>query len=75
MLEEAPTTQTLIEGTTLPVYELCEKTKTRTIKAPAMTEELVLADDGKVYVLFESACKKWKMINRTRTRYVYALDI
>ena len=75
VLNEAPTTQTTVDGTTLPIYELCEKTKTRTIKAPTMTEELVLADDGKVYVLFESACKKYKLINRTRIKFVYALDI
>ena len=75
VLEQTPTTQTVIDGITLPVYELCENTKTRTIKAPAMAEELVLADDGKVYVLFESACKKYKLVNRTRTKYVYALDI
>ena len=75
VLNEAPTTQIVVNGNTLPIYELCEATKTRTITAPTMTEELVLADDGKVYVLFESACKKYKLINRTRLKFVYALDI
>ena len=42
--------------------------------APAMAEEVVLVED-RVYVLFESACQKYKLVNRTRTTDVLSLDI
>ena len=44
------------------------------LKAPCMTEEIELVD-GRVYVLFENACKKYKAFTRTRLYNVYSLDI
>lgn len=63
-----------INGKAVPAYVLSSNNKLLTLSAPSMSEELVLVD-GKVQLLFESACKKYKLINRTRTKYVYSLDI
>lgn len=41
---------------------------------PCMSEEIVLVDD-KVFVLFESKCKKYKYFTRTRIDSVYSLAI
>lgn len=44
------------------------------VNAPAMTEEIVI-EDGRLYILNESACKKYKFLNRKRIRDVYSLDM
>lgn len=45
-----------------------------TTVAPAMTEELVVYND-RVYILFESACKKYKLVNRDALKTVYSIAI
>lgn len=42
--------------------------------APAMSEELVVEND-RVYILFESASKKYKLFNRKRLSNVYSLPL
>lgn len=58
----------------IPLYILSSNTHLQTIEAPAMSEELVLVD-GKVYILFESACSKYKLVNREQIKNVYALNV
>lgn len=55
------------KGKEVPLYELNSGNQTQTISAPAMTEELTVVDD-RVFIMFESACKKYKFVNRTRTK-------
>ncbi|MGN0961570.1 MAG: hypothetical protein ACI4PF_05175 [Christensenellales bacterium] len=45
-----------------------------TTNAPAMSEEVVV-ENNRVYILFESACKKYKMFNRKRLTNVYSLPV
>lgn len=45
-----------------------------TINAPAMTEELVI-HNNRVYVLFESACKRYRILNRKQLSNVYSFAI
>lgn len=63
-----------INGKEIPLYELNSNNKIETIKAPSMSEEMAVKD-GRVYILFESACKKYRLVNRTRTKNVYSIEI
>lgn len=62
----------MFEG--LPLYELSDKNLIKIIKAPAMAEEIAVKD-GRVYINFESACKKYKLINRTRIKNVISIEV
>lgn len=73
VLAEAPTS-TITLNKALPLYELGESSLQKSILAPSMSEELV-AVDGRIYIMFESACNKWKMINRTRIKNVISIEI
>ena len=44
------------------------------VNAPAMSEELVIKNN-RVYILFESACQKYKLFNRKQLNNVYSLDL
>ncbi|MBE7075923.1 MAG: hypothetical protein E7375_02490 [Clostridiales bacterium] len=61
-------------GTPIDLYVLEEVNLLEDIEAPCMSEELAIAD-GRVYVLFESACKKYGMVTREALKHVYSLDI
>lgn len=62
------------QGKEVPLYVLDDSKLAKKYTLPAMSEEIVLVR-GRVYVLFESACNKYKLFNRTRTKNVYSLDI
>ena len=63
-----------INNREVPLYVLESSNLEKTLVAPSMSEELELVDD-RVYVLFESNCKKYRLFNRTRLSNVYSLDI
>lgn len=65
---------TNINNQNLKVYVLDKSNLISKLTCPAMTEEIEFVDN-KVFVCFESASKKYKLFNRTRTKYVYSLDI
>ncbi|MGN1200693.1 MAG: hypothetical protein ACI4R8_00310 [Candidatus Caccovivens sp.] len=64
----------LFEGQEIPLYVLSEKDLLNDLTAPCMSEELVLVND-RVYVLFESACKKYVAFTREPLRNVYSFAI
>ena len=74
ILDGTPSATTTFNNKTLNVYVLEESNLISTLTCPAMSEEVELVD-GKVFISFESACKKYKFVNRTRTKHVYSLDI
>lgn len=75
VLNSQPTaTATLSENLTIPVYMLDSSTLLETLTAPCMSEELVLVE-GRVYILFESNCSKYRIFTRTRLSHVYSIDI
>lgn len=43
-------------------------------KIPSMSEEIVIKNDM-AYILFESGCKKYKMVNRRSIKNVYSLPV
>ena len=67
-------TQMTVHGNTLPVYVLSKNNLSKDISAPAMSEEIVVKD-GRIYILYESACCKYRLVNRTRTTNVQSILI
>lgn len=67
-------TQMTVDGNVLPVYVLKNENLLRDVSAPAMSEEIVVKND-RIYILYESACSKYKLVNRTRTTNVESISI
>ncbi len=67
-------TQMTVDGNVLPVYVLKSQNLLRDVSAPAMSEEIVVKND-RIYILYESACSKYKLVNRTRTTNVESILI
>lgn len=64
----------MVETEEITLYELTSSKLIRTITAPAMTEELAVKNN-EIYVLYESAARKYKYFNRTRIDKVHSLVI
>lgn len=58
----------------VPLFVLSSKNLQKTRYLPEMAEEIELFD-GKLYVVFESASKKYKLFTRTRINYVFSFDL
>ena len=74
VMNQTPTNTIDVGGKTVPLYVISESMATKTINAPCMSEEIVLANDS-IYILYESACNKYKFFTRTRTRNVHSIQI
>ena len=60
--------------TDIPLFVLENKDLVKDLEAPCMSEEIELVD-GKVYVLFESACAKYGFVTREPLRNVYSFTL
>ncbi len=60
-------------GREVPLYYLDSANLAHSVEMPPMSEEVVCRD-GKVYVLFESACTKYKYGNLIRGTHVFAYE-
>lgn len=58
----------------LPLWFLDNNNLISTTNAPSMSEEIFVEND-RVYILFESNCKKYRLFNRKRVKNVYSLPI
>lgn len=58
----------------VPLYRLDSENLTSTLTAPCMSEEVCIKD-GRLYVLFESECVKYKYFVRTRLYHVYSIAL
>lgn len=75
ILAGEPQSQVQLGENTVNVYFLGQSNLIETYtEVPCMSEEIVLVDD-KIHVLFESNCKKYRLVTRTRMSHVYCLDI
>ena len=63
-----------IESGNIPVYKISSSKLTKDIEAPSMSEEVVVKE-GRLFVLYESACSKYKFVNRTRIDNVHSISI
>lgn len=62
-----------LQGREVPLYYLDGANLTHSVEMPPMSEEVVCRD-GKVYVLIESACTKYKFGNLIRGSQVFAYE-
>lgn len=58
----------------IPLYILSDDSLVKDLEAPCMSEEIALVGE-KVFVLFESACKKYSFVTRESLRHVYTYKI
>lgn len=58
----------------VPLYVLSDKNLRKTRFLPEMSEEIEIVD-GKIFIVFESGSKKYKLITRTRIGSVFSLDL
>ena len=63
-----------LAGNDVPLYYLDGANLTHSVDMPPMSEEVV-CKDGKVYVLFESACTKYLYGNLIRGTHVFAYEM
>jgi hypothetical protein len=63
-----------VNGATVPMYFLDSESLTDDIPLPPMSEEIFIKD-GRLYVLLESACKKYIFGNLIRGRHVYSYGL
>lgn len=72
--EEARQGSLTLMGNQVPLYYLDGANLVHSVQMPPMSEEVVCMD-GKVYVLFESACTKYMYGNLIRGTHVYAYEM
>ena len=63
-----------INDSDVPVYFLDSESLTDDVSMPPMSEEIFIKD-GRLYVLLESACKKYIFGNLIRGRHVYSYEL
>lgn len=63
-----------VKGADVPLYRLDSANLKSTLTAPCMSEEIFVRD-GKLYVLFESLCNKYKYFVRTRIDDILSLPL
>lgn len=73
-LSEVTKTDFDYNGAKIDLYILDSTSLLTDISAPCMSEEIYFGN-GKVYIMFENACKKYRLVTRTRLKNVYSLDI
>ena len=62
------------DGHEVPVYFLDAGNLAKDVVMPPMSEE-IFVKDGRVFVLFESACQKYIFGNFTRGRHIYSFNL
>ena len=72
--EQQPDATLDVNGASVPVYFLDNDMLIRVVEAPPMSEEIVVKD-GRLFVLFESACQKYIFGNFMRGRPVYSIPM
>ena len=63
-----------VNGYAVPVYFLDNDSLKDKITMPPMSEE-IFVKDGRLYILFESACQKYIFGNLTRGVHIYSYDL
>lgn len=58
----------------VPLYHLDGTNLKKDLTAPCMSEEICIAD-GRLYILYESACNKYKYFVRVRTYYIDVISL
>lgn len=62
------------DGTEIPLYILSDKNQINDMEIPCMSEEIAVAEN-RLYIMFESACQKYRLFTREPLRNVYSYEI
>jgi len=62
------------EGTEIPLFILSDKQLIKDLETPCMSEEITVAE-GKIYIMFESACQKYRLFTREPLYNSYSYKI
>ena len=73
-LSELTPTNMTIDEQSIDVYVLDSTNLVRDIVLPSMSEEITLYS-GRVYIMFENASSKYKIVTRTRLTHAYSINI
>ncbi|MDE5897099.1 MAG: hypothetical protein K2H43_04730 [Clostridia bacterium] len=63
-----------IDGKEIPLYRLDSSNLTGTLTAPCMSEE-IFVKEGRIYILFESLCNKYKYFVRKQIDQIISLPL
>lgn len=63
-----------VDGKEIPLYRLDSSNLKSALTAPCMSEEIFVRD-GRIYILFESLCNKYKYFVRTRIDSILSLPL
>lgn len=63
-----------VDGKEIPLYRLDSTNLLSALTAPCMSEEIFVRD-GRIYILFESLCNKYKYFVRTRIDSILSLPL
>lgn len=63
-----------VNGEEVPLYRLDSSNLVNTVTAPCMSEEICISN-GRLYVLYESLCNKYKYFVRTRIDCVHSIAL
>ena len=74
VLEHECDTHIYLGNNSIPLWFLDNNSLLSAINAPSMAEEIVF-ENNRVYILFESNAKKYRLFNRKRIKNVYSLPI
>lgn len=74
ILTETTDKTVTVGGVEVPFYVLDNDNLVKKIDGPAMSEEVCVLD-GRLYILNESACDKYKLFNRRRITDVYSIAL
>ncbi len=74
VLDEPSHSTITVGDVVVPLWFLDDQSLISTTNAPSMSEEVVVSGD-KVYILFESACQKYRIFNRKQLSNVYSLPL
>ena len=69
-----PQTFTFNDSKDIDLYVLDGSNLLKSLVLPSMSEEVTLLGN-KVFIIFENACTKWKLITRHKNTHAYSFDI
>ena len=61
-------------GNNIPLYVLDKTNIEKDLVTPSMSEEIEIVD-GRIYILFENACQKYRLFTREKLTNVYSIEL
>lgn len=61
-------------GNNIPLYVLDKANIEKDLVTPSMSEEIEIVD-GRIYILFENACQKYRLFTREKLTNVYSIEL